>query len=181
MTSPGDATVTTRYRVSVGPRVLDVVVVESERGLEVRIDQGASVSAAVRRPRGDALRSLLIGGHAFSALVEGREGAYSVVLDGLAVDVLVQDERAARLASAALAGRPSIAENAVNAPMPGLVLAVNVEPGQQVTKGASLVVLQAMKMENELTSPRDGRVSAIHVEEAQTVEQGFVLVTLEGE
>lgn len=179
MTSSGDATATTRYRVSVGSRALDVVVVESERGLEVRIDQGASVAATVRRPRGDALYSLLVGGHAFSALVDGREGAYTVVLDGEAIDVLVQDERTARLESAALAGCQGLAESAITAPMPGLVLAVNVEPGQQVAKGASLVVLQAMKMENDLTARGEATIKEVLVRAGQTVDQGQTLVTLE--
>jgi biotin carboxyl carrier protein len=65
--------------------------------------------------------------------------------------------------------------------MPGLIVSIPVEVGQDVERGDRVVVLQAMKMENELTSPRAGRVSVINAAEGQTVEQGFVLVVLDGE
>jgi biotin carboxyl carrier protein len=97
----------------------------------------------------------------------------------VSLDVGVEDERAARLAqfsgrAARAAGREVIA-----APMPGLVVRVNVEAGQAVTAGESLVVLQAMKMENELASPRGGTVKAVVVEPGQAVEPGQVLVELD--
>jgi len=178
MTRWGGAT-TTRYRVTVGSRALDVEVVEDDGGLRVRVDRGESVTATVRRPRGDALHSYLVGGRAFSALVEGREGAYSVVIDGEALDLLVQDERAARLARVTVGGRQGQAERSVTAPMPGLVVAVQVEAGQRVSAGASLVVLQAMKMENDLTAREEGTIKEVLVSAGQTVDQGQTLVTLE--
>jgi biotin carboxyl carrier protein len=67
----------------------------------------------------------------------------------------------------------------VTAPMPGLVVAVNVEPGQAVGKGASLVVLQAMKMENDLTAREAATIKEVLVSPGQTVSQGETLVTLE--
>ena len=67
----------------------------------------------------------------------------------------------------------------LKAPMPGLVVKVLCEPGQQVEAGQALVVLQAMKMENELSLPRGGTVSQVSAEPGQTVEQGTVLVVVE--
>ena len=67
----------------------------------------------------------------------------------------------------------------VEAPIPGKVVAVAVEPGDDVTPGQSLVVLEAMKMENELTADRGGRVVAVHVAAGDTVESGALLVELE--
>lgn len=178
MTTRGDAT-TTRYQVTMGSRMLEVEVLEDDGGLSVRVDRGESVTATVRRPRSDALHTYLVGSRAFSALVEGREGAYSVVLDGEALDVLVQDERAARLASVAVGGPSGRAERIVTAPMPGLVVAVPVEAGQRVSAGASLVVLQAMKMENDLTAREAATIKEVLVSAGQTVDQGQTLVTLE--
>ena len=58
-------------------------------------------------------------------------------------------------------------------------MAVNVEPGQAVTKGMTLVVLSAMKMQNELTAPNDATVKEVLVSPGDTVNQQQVLVTLE--
>jgi pyruvate carboxylase subunit B len=60
--------------------------------------------------------------------------------------------------------------------MPGLVLRVLAEAGQEVGVGAGLVVLEAMKMENELKAPAAGMVGAIRVQPGQAVEKGQVLV-----
>jgi biotin carboxyl carrier protein len=63
--------------------------------------------------------------------------------------------------------------------MPGLVLRVQVEPGQRVAEGGGLVVLEAMKMENELKSPATGVVKAVRVSPGEAVEKGQVLVEFE--
>ena len=76
------------------------------------------------------------------------------------------------LADAAEAG------GVIKAPMPGKVLAVNVKPGDNVTKGQALVVLEAMKMEHALGAPRDGVIADVSVETGGQVGEGDVLVTL---
>jgi len=68
---------------------------------------------------------------------------------------------------------------ALEAPMPGRVIAVRVEPGQAVTKGQELLVVEAMKMENGLRAPRDGTVKSVAVRPGDMVSAGAVLVELE--
>ena len=65
----------------------------------------------------------------------------------------------------------------VKAPMPGLVLKINVVVGQEVKKGDSLLVLEAMKMENMLKSASEGIVKTIHVHTGDKVEKNQVLIT----
>ena len=67
---------------------------------------------------------------------------------------------------------------AVNAPMPGNILKVNVNVGDAVKSGTVLVVLEAMKMENEIMAPADGTVAAVSVAQGASVEAGTVLCTL---
>jgi len=67
----------------------------------------------------------------------------------------------------------------VTAPMPGRLVKVLVEVGQEVAEGQGLVVMEAMKMENELRAPRAGRVKEIHARERQAVDSGALLVVLE--
>jgi biotin carboxyl carrier protein len=64
--------------------------------------------------------------------------------------------------------------------MPGLVVRLEVEPGQTLPPGAGVLVLEAMKMENEIRSPGGGRVKAVLVRPGQAVEKGQVLVEFEG-
>ena len=61
--------------------------------------------------------------------------------------------------------------------MPGLVVKVQVEVGQEVTAGQPVLVLEAMKMENELKAAGPGVVDQILVKPGQAVEKGAVLVT----
>ncbi len=70
------------------------------------------------------------------------------------------------------------AGEAVNAPMPGNILKVNVTAGQAVKAGTVLVVLEAMKMENEIMAPADGTVTQVLVQKGSTVDTGAPLVVI---
>lgn len=65
----------------------------------------------------------------------------------------------------------------VKAPMPGLVLNVLVNEGDEVKKGDSLLVLEAMKMENMIKSPTDGTVKKIEIKQGDKVEKNQVLIS----
>lgn len=69
--------------------------------------------------------------------------------------------------------------NDIKAPMPGLILDVQVKEGQEVKEGDYLLVLEAMKMENTLTAPRDGIVKSVSVEKGQTVDKNQLLIEME--
>jgi 3-methylcrotonyl-CoA carboxylase alpha subunit len=75
-------------------------------------------------------------------------------------------------------GASPVGEDAVRAPMNGRVIAVLVEPGQQVKLGARVAVMEAMKMEHSLTAPRDGIVAEVAAAGAQVIE-GTPVVRLE--
>ena len=70
------------------------------------------------------------------------------------------------------------AGEAVNAPMPGNILKVNVKTGDAVKSGTVLVVLEAMKMENEIMAPKDGTVTQVLVSKGSTVDTGAPLVVI---
>lgn len=67
----------------------------------------------------------------------------------------------------------------VKAPMPGMILKILVEQGQQISKGDGILILEAMKMENVLKAAGDATVKSINVEENTAVEKGAVLIELE--
>ena len=68
--------------------------------------------------------------------------------------------------------------SAIKAPMPGLVLSILVEPGQEVVHGEPMVILEAMKMENIIKSPGEGTVKRIVVAKGKPVEKGEVLIEM---
>jgi len=67
----------------------------------------------------------------------------------------------------------------LKAPMPGLILEIAVEKGQEVTKGDKLLILEAMKMENVIKAAGDGIVDSVKVEVGNSVNNGQVLITFE--
>ncbi len=69
--------------------------------------------------------------------------------------------------------------NAIKAPMPGLILEINVAVGQEVQEGDNLLILEAMKMENSFDSPRAGVIKSIAVEKGQAVDKGQLLIEFE--
>lgn len=69
--------------------------------------------------------------------------------------------------------------NDIKAPMPGLILDINVQEGEEVKEGDYLLVLEAMKMENSLTAPRDGVVKSVSVKVGETVGKNQLLIEME--
>lgn len=67
----------------------------------------------------------------------------------------------------------------VRAPMPGLIVAVDVEEGERVEAGAGLVVIEAMKMENEIVAPASGNVREVGVRAGQAVEKDALICRIE--
>ncbi len=66
----------------------------------------------------------------------------------------------------------------VVAPMPGTVLKVKINQGDEVKKGQVLLILEAMKMENEIVAPTDGKVTALNVEAGKSVTAGQLMVSI---
>ena len=83
--------------------------------------------------------------------------------------------------TAATTTTPSTAVNghAIKTPLPGVIIDVKVNVGDEVKKGTTVVVLEAMKMENNINTDRDGKVVAVQVAKGDTVADGAVLVVIE--
>jgi biotin carboxyl carrier protein len=121
--------------------------------------------------------SLLVGAASHEVFVERCEDFCTVTLGGQRYRVQVEDERARRAGERrATIGEAGEAE--VASPMPGVVVAVLVEAGQEVRTGEGLLILEAMKMENEIRAQRNGVVEAVHVTPGQRVGQDDLLVRI---
>ena len=88
--------------------------------------------------------------------------------------------KAAPAASAPKAAAPVAGGAGVKtAPMPGTILRVNKNVGDEVAAGESVVVLEAMKMENDMNAPKAGKIKSIAVAQGQTVAAGEFLFEVE--
>jgi 3-methylcrotonyl-CoA carboxylase alpha subunit len=109
-----------------------------------------------------------------------RRFAARVALDGRAATVL-RAGRARRFEAVdplAIAAEDGAAGDHARAPLPGVVKAVHVAPGDAVTAGDRLVTIEAMKMEHALRAGRDGVVAEVGVAEGDQVEEGALLAAL---
>lgn len=122
--------------------------------------------------------SLLIEGRSVEAYIYPAQHGWQVLLNGRIYPARVEDEREHRLRSSIGDERQEGGEIALKAPMPGLVVAVQVSDGQNVDKGEVLIVLESMKMQNELKAPRGGQVTRIRVSSGDRVEQHDTLLIL---
>jgi biotin carboxyl carrier protein len=127
---------------------------------------------------GQPVYSLIVDGKSHEAYVAAGENDWQVLLRGRLFPVIVEDEREKRLRSAAGGGVAETGEFHLRAPMPGLVVAIPVEEGQQIHKGQVLLILESMKMQNELKSPRDGTIGRIRAKAGETVEQKQTLLSV---
>jgi biotin carboxyl carrier protein len=161
------------YTVSARGHTHHVRVSEDGAGLRVSLD-GETV----------AVRLEPLVGRTHFRLTAG-EVTRATVIRRSAVDVVVtlDDEQyrlriepAVPIARRAAAVTSGVEE--VKAPMPGLVVAVEVAEGDVVEQGRPVVVMEAMKMQSELRAALGGRVTAVHVTPGQEVMRGAVLVTM---
>jgi biotin carboxyl carrier protein len=164
-----------KYVVQVGERLVEVVL--DAEGVLV---DGERVHAHLAEIEGTPVRLVTIGTEVHRVAVQRGEmrGRYVLRLNGHRFDVEALDERtrAIRELSAAAAGASGPAP--LVAPMPGLIVRVNVADGDVVQAGQGLVVMEAMKMENELRSPAAGTVKRVLVQPGTAVEKGAMLVEL---
>lgn len=161
-----------KYFVTIDDRELEVTV----EGDRVTVD-GTVVRAELTAVPGTPLKQLTIDGKTLHWPMErAPDGRWVVAPLGESWDVEVLDERARHIRGLTGSGQRKSGENVLKAPMPGLVVRVEVEPGQAVVEGQGIVVLEAMKMENELRASAAATVAAVRVVPGATVEKGEVLV-----
>jgi biotin carboxyl carrier protein len=146
-------------------------------GIEV---DGKPLRAHLEEVDGTPIYLLTIGGalHRLAVVRGDGRGKYSIWTDDHRFEVEALDER--RRAIREMTGKSAAATGPAPlvAPMPGLVVRINVQPGDEVQPGQPLVVMEAMKMENELRATTPGFVVAIRVQPGAAVEKGAVLVEL---
>ena len=111
--------------------------------------------------------------------VQPKEKVFVIKVNGIKYKMSAKDKYDELLHSLGMDNLASAKVSDLKAPMPGLVLEVSVEGGQQVSKGDALLILEAMKMENVIKSPTDGIIKSISVNKGETVEKNQLILNFE--
>ena len=166
---------------------MELIVRRGEREEKVRVRRDGDhyeVTVGERTWTVDAktarggLRSLRIDGAHHEVAVSTRGEDYWISTRDGGGPVSVTDPLT-HLASQTRAGSGAKRRQKVTAYMPGRVVEILVEEGQEVTAGQGVVVLEAMKMQNEIRAEHDGKVTRIHVQPGQAVEGGDPLFEMD--
>jgi biotin carboxyl carrier protein len=164
-----------KYIVSIGEREVEVDV-DGERVTVA----GRPHSATLAPIPGTPLRQLVVDGRPLAlGVADLGRGRWGLTVQGERWEAEALDERTRHIRSLTNGADRARGPGALRAPMPGLVVRVQVEPGQAVSPGAGMVVLEAMKMENELKAAGPGVVRSVLVGPGEAVEKGQVLVEFE--
>jgi pyruvate carboxylase subunit B len=130
---------------------------------------------------GSPVRMVRIGTRVYRVVTKKKQGRgrYSLWVDGYRFEVEALDERTRAIRDLSAANAAPTGPAPVLAPMPGLIVRVNVSQGDVVEAGQGVIVMEAMKMENELRATASGRVKSVEVSPGTAVEKGTLLVALE--
>lgn len=163
-----------KYIATIGEQSFEI---EIHSGGEVLVD-GEVLSADFQSVANQPVYSLLLNGQSYEASINPTDSGVQVLLRGQLLDVHVEDERQRRLRESSGGQVIQSGDIHLKAPMPGLVVAIPVEEGQEVSGGDNLIILESMKMQNELKAPRDGVISRLRVKAGDNVENNQVLLIL---
>ena len=163
-----------------------IVAVNGEE-LEVELDGeqvsvgGSSTRARIAEVAQSPEYVLMVGDEVHRLLVRrgSSRGQYTLWVDGTRLEVEALDERSRAIRELAAATSGPSGPAPLVAPMPGMIVRVNVKDGDAVQAGQGLVVMEAMKMENELRASAAATVKRVHVSPGTAVEKGALLLEME--
>ncbi|UGU17042.1 acetyl-CoA carboxylase biotin carboxyl carrier protein subunit [Sinomicrobium kalidii] len=104
---------------------------------------------------------------------------YTIRMDGETYRVQISDDLDQLIEDMGFTRKAAEHILEIKAPMPGLVLDVQAEPGQTVSENDTLIVLEAMKMENVILSPRNGTIKSVTVKKGDAVDKKQLLLIFE--
>lgn len=163
------------YHVTIADRTFEVRV--GSEGVEI---DGRLVDTELSRLEGTPLRGLSVDGASHQVVAHHpAKGRWDLNVSGRRLEAEVVDERTRAIRELTGSGAAASGPKPIAAPMPGLVVKIDVSEGDEVAPGQGIVIVEAMKMENELKAEAVGIVARIHVSAGDTVDKGQILVDFE--
>lgn len=160
---------------------VDDIDIEVELDGEAATVDGRTYQAQLTAVEGTPVQLLHLGDEVHRIVTRTGEsrGRFTLWVDGFRLETEALDERARAIKELTGAAAAATGPAPIVAPMPGMIVRVSAQVGEQVQPGQGLVVMEAMKMENELRATTTGKVRAVLVQPGTAVEKGAVLLELE--
>jgi propionyl-CoA carboxylase alpha chain len=156
-----------------------VTIAADHDGSTVSFDDGTSIRVEGDWTPGDQLATMSVDGSALVMKVGKISGGFRIRSRGADLKVHVRSPRQAELAQYMIEKLPPDTSKMLLCPMPGLIVKVNVEVGQEVQEGQALCTVEAMKMENILRAERKGVVSKINAAAGDSLAVDDVIMEFE--
>nr|WP_298564231.1 acetyl/propionyl/methylcrotonyl-CoA carboxylase subunit alpha [uncultured Aliiroseovarius sp.] len=156
-----------------------VKIKADKKGSTVKFDDGTKMRVASDWTPGDSLATLDVDGSPLVLKVDKITSGFRMRSRGADLKVHVRTPRQAELARLMPEKLPPDTSKMLLCPMPGLVVKVDVEVGQEVQEGQALCTIEAMKMENILRAEKKGTVSKINAGAGDSLAVDEVIMEFE--
>ncbi|AWD21196.1 acetyl-CoA carboxylase biotin carboxylase subunit [Fuscovulum blasticum] len=165
--------------VSLDGQAFPVTIKADHDGSSVQFDDGSVLRVESDWTPGQPLARVTVGGTPMAIKVGKIPMGFRMRLRGADLKVLVQSPRQKDLSGLMLEKAPPDTSKYLLCPMPGLVVKISVEAGQEVQEGQALATVEAMKMENILKAERKGVVKAIKATAGASLKVDDVIMEFE--
>jgi biotin carboxyl carrier protein len=163
------------YEVTVGDKTHRVELVRFGTEWQCKVDdRSLSVNTVITT---QGVLSLILDGHSWQVMQESTATETNIVIGHERFSTTMPDPRSLR--SRRRDGGGDKGPKKITAPMPGKVIRILAQAGDEVQAGQGVLIIEAMKMQNELKSPRQGKVRKLLVEEGALAEAGQILAEIE--
>jgi propionyl-CoA carboxylase alpha chain len=156
-----------------------VTIAADPEGSSVTFEDGHTMRVTSDWTPGDQLASLMVDGAPLVLKVGKAPGGFRIRTRGADLKVHVRSPRHAELARLMPEKLPPDTSRMLLCPMPGLIVKIDVEIGQEVQEGQPLCTVEAMKMENILRAERQGIVSKINAGPGDSLAVDEVIMEFE--
>ncbi len=169
----------TAWNVALQGQSFDVEIQADPKGATVTFDDGTALRVAGDWTPGDQLAEMTIDDAPLVFKVGKISGGFRVRARGADMKVHVRNPRQAELARLMPEKLPPDTSKMLLCPMPGLVVKIDVEVGDEVQEGQNLCTIEAMKMENILRAEKKGKVSKVNAAAGDSLAVDDVIIEFE--
>ncbi|MCP4581810.1 MAG: biotin/lipoyl-binding protein [candidate division Zixibacteria bacterium] len=166
------------YDVKVDEKDYKLEIVEEAKSLKVSLN-GRTIKLDNHKSVIGQLTMFLQENQPIELELSRDNGVYDCWLNSRLARCEVIDEKTAKFAKLMGVTAGASKTKVLKAPMPGLIVNIEVEVGQEVAKGDGLIIIEAMKMENELKASQAGKIKHIKIINGQAVEKNQVMIEFE--
>lgn len=165
-----------KYLVTIDGMLHEICIEADETNVTI---DGRPVAVDFQRLSNGRLHAIMLDNSNYEFELVRNNGGFDIWHNNGQIRAEVSDEKSERFKKLMGASATKAKASALHAPMPGLVIKIEVEPGQHVKKGDGLVIIEAMKMENELKAHHAAVIKEIKIKPGQPVDKNQILIVFE--